>query len=462
MPQSLCGKDMRIFVGSLQQETNTFSTVGCRPEDFDIVRGEAMAERTPAIGIFREKGAEVIPSYYAIAVPSGRMKKGDFLMMVREMEEALRDAGKVDAVWLYLHGAMDVEELGSGELYLLKTLRAVTGMSIPYAVALDFHANLSPEIVRYANVIRGYRTAPHRDMKQTQEQTARLLIACVEGRCLPTPCMEVIPVILPGDRVLTDCEPFASVNRLMDEMEQRREVMSVSVFIGQNWADTPNNHISIVAIGEEENASRCVGLLREKLYKILPHYRTNQEGASPAEALEKARKIKGKTVFLSDSGDNTTAGARGNRTDMLSLCVSMDVDHTLVAGICLPDLCREAMTEGNGSIEIGGCGKFTVMKSTEQLRGWDGENCGNAVLISDGKRDVILTERRCAFVSPAQFASLGVDCKNYEIVVVKLGYLWPELSQTGGLSIIAVSDGESCTDLHRLPYRELAEGTVLL
>lgn len=456
---------MKIFMGSLQQETNTFSTVPCRPEDFDKVYGEAMFERTPAGDVFARAGAEVIPSFYAIAVPSGRMKKDGYIKMVDEMVEMLREAGEVDGVWLYMHGAMDVEEIGSGELYLLKKLRAVTGMKIPYAVALDFHADISPEIVNYANIIRGYRTAPHRDMKETQAKAAELLVGCIKKNLLPTPSMRILPYILTGDRVLTDDEPFASVNRYMDKEESEGNMITASVFIGQNWADTPNNHITIITICDSHDKSeKYADILAEKMGEVVDYQRGAAEQIMPDKALKLAVASEDKLVFVSDSGDNVTAGANGNRTDMLSLCVSMGVENTLVAGIYMQDKYKEALSAGiGGRVYLDVCDKeFTVMQLSEKLIGWDGEDCGGSCLLSDGKLDVIITENRCAVVAPGQIESAGTDYRNYKIIVVKLGYLWPELAKTGGASIIAASDGESCTDIHRLPYKNLMPETELI
>ena len=47
----------------------------------------------------------------------------------------------VDGIWLYLHGAMEVEHIGSGELALLRMVRERVSFNVPIALALDFHAN---------------------------------------------------------------------------------------------------------------------------------------------------------------------------------------------------------------------------------------------------------------------------------------------------------------------------------
>ena len=95
--------------------------------------------------------------------------------------------GGVDGIWLYLHGAMEVEDIGSGELALLRMIREKVGFNVPIALALDFHANNTQELMALVNVVVGYRTAPHRDMRETELRAARLLVHCIEKRCCRSP-----------------------------------------------------------------------------------------------------------------------------------------------------------------------------------------------------------------------------------------------------------------------------------
>ena len=123
---------MKIFVGSLQQETNTFSRTPGTMEDFDFIEGPAMLQKIAAAPVFAD--AELVTSYYANAVPSGRLPRQLFTWFVDKMVRAVKAGGPVDGVWLYLHGAMDAEGTGSGEVALLKALREVTGYDITRAL----------------------------------------------------------------------------------------------------------------------------------------------------------------------------------------------------------------------------------------------------------------------------------------------------------------------------------------
>ena len=62
----------------------------------------------------------------------------------------------------------------------------VVGPPVPIAVTLDFHGNLSEEMVRGAELLHGYKTYPHVDMAERgMEATARLL-EVIAGRIRPT------------------------------------------------------------------------------------------------------------------------------------------------------------------------------------------------------------------------------------------------------------------------------------
>src|SRR4051794_4518240 len=117
---------MRIAVGALMQETNTFVPFPTTVETFERVclhRGEAIltgydAARTevPAfLAVLCEAGAEVVPLIAAMALASGTVERSSFEALLGELLDRLRAAGPVDAVLLALHGAMVVEDAPDGE-----------------------------------------------------------------------------------------------------------------------------------------------------------------------------------------------------------------------------------------------------------------------------------------------------------------------------------------------------------
>ena len=201
---------MRILLGSVQCEGNSLTPIKTKYEDFDYAKGEAMYEKIRVMEFMRDNGLEPIPTIYAHALPGGAVVKEDFLKLVDELLDAIPESD-IDGVWLYLHGALYVEEIGSGDTHLVKKVREKVGEDIPISVAMDFHADNTDEIVSLVNCITGFRTAPHTDHKETQIRAMKNLVYCIENKILPKPQIARANVVICGDAVQTEQQPLKSV-----------------------------------------------------------------------------------------------------------------------------------------------------------------------------------------------------------------------------------------------------------
>jgi microcystin degradation protein MlrC len=68
---------------------------------------------------------------------------------------------------------------------------------------------------------------------------------------------------------------------------------------------------------------------------------------------------------------------------------------------------------------------------------------------------VLLTTQRWAFTTLSSFQRAHLDPLTHKIVVVKLGYLFPELRDNAPRSIMALSPGFTDLRLERLPYQQI-------
>ena len=84
-----------------------------------------------------------------------------------------------------------------------------------------------------------------------------------------------------------------------------------------------------------------------------------------------------------------------------------------------------------------------------------------AILRVDGV-DVILTERRLAFTTLAQFIDLGLDPLSYRIVCLKLGYLFPDFQRIAPEAIMAFSPGAVNARPETLPFHNIRAADVPL
>ena len=112
------------------------------------------------------------------------------------MADAICDAVRkvCDGVMLDLHGAMVTTAHDDGEGELLRRIRAIAP-DMPIAVSLDFHTNLSAEMVSNATVITSYCAYPHIDMEETGRRAGETLIRVMKGEINPVKLWHSLPML---------------------------------------------------------------------------------------------------------------------------------------------------------------------------------------------------------------------------------------------------------------------------
>ena len=451
---------MRIAIGSLQCEGNSISPIHTRFEDFDYAVGEAMLEKIAIGDRLREKGVEVVPTIYAHALPGGAVVKKDFLRLAGEIVDGIPSEG-IDGVWLFIHGTMYVEEIGSGDAYLIREVRKKVGPNIPISLAMDFHANNTDEIVSLSNCMAAFRTAPHCDHARTQIHALELLIECIEKKILPKPQMARVNVVAYPNAVQTALSPLREVMELAEEYEKNTPgIMCVQVFGGDAWIDEPYMGPSVVVTHESDTelAREIAEKVARKFYDIRHDFKFLIEAVDTAEAIKRAMEDTENQVFLSDSGDNTTAGASGDNAYMLNRILDMGAKNVLIAGIADAKACEKCYEAEIGdvlSLDVGG----TLDKNSESahitgklihkgdILSYTGGNEGPAAVLDCGDVTVVITKNRASMCRRDIFESVNIDISKYKIIVVKLGYLFPELAEIADRSIFAFTPGSSCERL---------------
>jgi microcystin degradation protein MlrC len=458
---------MKIVVGSLQQESNTLTSRMSRREDFAVFRGADMLPPIAVTDLFASSRVDIIPTLYAHALPGGRLREADFLDMAGELVALMPRTG-IDGVWLYLHGSLEVENLGSGELALLRMVRAKIGSSVPIALALDFHANNTPELMDLVNIVVGYRTAPHRDMRETELRAARLLVHSIEHHLLPRPQMARAYVVVPGDCVLTDELPLRQIMAEAALLEQTPGMLACNVFNGHPWADVPHMGPSMVCIHEkDERAAKDAALrLAQRFFEARHDFKFSVDACEPAEALDRAWSVKERPVFVTDSGDNTTAGASGDNAFLLKLVMEKGMTNVLLGGIADEPAIHACHAVEPGSrieLDLGGSLEPASTRAhvhgavlfKGDIEGWYGENAGPCVVLRCDGIDIIVTARRTALIRPGIFEKLGIRLNDYRFIIVKLGYLYPDLARIAQRAFLAFTKGGSTERLQDMEMKRI-------
>jgi microcystin degradation protein MlrC len=472
---------MKILVASIGHESNTFSPLPTRWSDFRVRRGAELLD-TAALGdsslagivdTLREAGVELIPAIHAYALPGGQVEREAFEQLKAGL---LERAAEAEGACIFLHGAMVAEGAETADSELVCALREALGPGAPLSVAMDMHGNVTADWARAANVIRGYHTAPHVDQTATGVAAARMMLRMIRKGLRPAVGFVKLPLMYPGEFARTDSEPMATIMRLVAEIETLPSVLSASLIKTHSWSDVYDKGISAVVIAENSElahsqAARLAAAFWQRRYE----FPKSVESYPPDQAIGVALGVQGQPVFLSDSGDNPTAGGTADVPLMLGRLLAKGATSALVCGFFDAEAVRACIAAGVGatvSLTLGGkvdkvngpplpvTGRVHLLGDGEYYRGGgrapeNRATMNRVAVLSIGGVDVLLSEQRIAVTEPAQLRSIGLEPLAYKIVVMKQGYLFPELEAISVRSILALSPGATNCDLTQLPFRRV-------
>ena len=461
------GKAMRIAVGGIRHESNTFSPLHTEYTDFWRLYG-ADAQAEGATALAAEQGAELVPTLVAYAYPGGVVRAAAYRRLKDELLAALEAALPVDGVYLDLHGAMHVEGVGDGETDLSQAVRDLVGPEVPISVSLDLHGNISPALVANVNALTALRTAPHRDGTETRCRALALLVRAIREGLDLEPVLIKVPLLLSGEAVMTDVEPARSLYARLPAMAQEPGILDASLLVGCAWTDGPYTTASVIVVGagDAHAARKQAQSLARDVWAARHAFRFGHETAPPEEAVSLAVAAAEAPVYITDSGDNVTAGGAGDTTWMLQALLAQGAQDALVAGLFDPvavERCAEAGVGSALTLAIGGrCdpqhhASVTVTGRVQHLGRGAHEGDGAptmATLVCGGVTVVVCVDRR-PFAERATIAQAGVDPDRCKIVVVKQGYLFPDLVDHAPRVIMALTPGATDLELERLPYRHV-------
>lgn len=440
---------MKILVGSFQCESNTFSDAKAGIESFYVLHGEEAKNRLFASHLFEEAGFEVVPLVYAVSLPSGMVTRECFDEMLNDFRREAAKHPDADGVYLYLHGAMYVEGLGSGEEWTVRELRKTVGDTIPVTLAQDFHGNLSDGLVSLVQGIAGYRTAPHTDYDDTERRAAEALMRLLRERAEAVPHFFRVRVQF-ADAAQSSVEPYVSVLRMIRELDADPRVVTASVFNGQPWVDAPFMSASVVvysSAGHDEIHARA-----KAIADYFDAHKTELAFGVPAVApddvVETVRAM-AKPVFVSDSGDNTTAGAAGKGDGLVRVFRGTGL-KTLFTSLYDPD----AVTK-HANIAGRVVPNAPAVVCRGRILGFVGEDAGEGVVVRDGNVDIVYSTVRTSFTMKEHFAAMGLNPADYDVVVVKQGYLWPGAAELAASQVFCLTPGTATNDFSTLPFKHL-------
>lgn len=468
----------KVLVAHFSAECNEHVTHQTDLGEFRLLYGEESINAMAVRDIFEDQDIELIPSIYANTSPTGMIKREAFDYIANTMLDAIKKHdGEFDAIYLQWHGASGVLDLPeiSGEHYLIKKIRKLVGKHLPIALVMDPHGNVTHDLTKHCNIVRTYRESPHSDAIETRRIVAHKLVNLLNNRRTMNTLIRKLPIMVEGERSISAYEPMKSINRLLDEAETDPRIFSISYFVGFLRHDDDKLGAAIVAVpNESKDTQYCESVMDEIAEYVWEHreefkFRGNYD--EPAKSVQNAINFDGRTAVITDSGDNCGAGSQGESTIIFREFLKQDLKDkkVLIAGLNDARAYQTLEEEEVGDrVKLSlGNDAGAISQSTEvevELKVIGDAMYGNnhingkvyTVQIVGTNLDVIVMKTNLQYGRMEQYHAAGLDFHDYDIVVVKMGYLDTALIPVTAYHNMALTDGPTIQLFEKLPFKRIA------
>jgi microcystin degradation protein MlrC len=468
------GKLPRIAIAGLSIESSTFSPALTNEEAFHAKYGNDVFSLYPFLSADSpiRKEAVWIPALVGYALPGGAVTRQAYESLVSKTLDSLRKNGPYDGLYFDIHGAMSVVGLDDPEGDFIARIRKVVGSETIISTSMDLHGNVSWRLAENTDLITCYRMAPHEDAMQTRERAvSNLLSRIISGAGKPHyKAWIAVPILLPGEKTSTRIEPGKSLYAQVGPAALQPGIVDAAIWIGYAWADELRNHAVVMVTGDD---SGRVSLTAERLAQSFWKDRNDFAFVAPTATLnvclDSALKSKKHPFFISDMGDNPTAGGAGDVTWTLKQLLSRpefksgNGPSLIYASIPGPDLVQNAIKAGVGSPVEGLAGAMVDSRFAPplQISGtvesivYGDRDAEVEVVVKVGSIHIIVTKKRKPYHREIDFTRLGLNPRKTDIVVVKIGYLQPELYAMRADWIMALTPGGVDQNLEGLEYKRI-------
>ncbi len=430
---------MRIAVATFSHETCTFCPDPTGVAEWEYygppMEGDEVLQAGSYIRGFVDRareygGVELVGVYSPRDAKGGSsgswITKEAFDKYADGIAAGMKNAGRLDGIYLSLHGAMAVTDVPKPEAELARRVRNAVGQ-VPIVVTLDLHANEDHELSDAANAVFIIKYYPHYDSYEQGERAARLMIRTIRGEYQPTMATRKPGVITPSVFQDTAMSPALDIMERARIWEHRAHDAFVSVAFGFAYADVPDVGATVMVITNNDqkladeiaqDMSDFIWRVREQFAgKKLPKTR---EGVAEVIAAVKA----GQTpVVVADHSDRT-----GNSTHILEELIRQGARNfcitTLADDKAIEEIKAKAKVGDPVSISVGGyadqfAGNPVKIDGKVEFLGKYERFDTVAVLLFGSNNRLILTPLLHQVTDTDIFEPLGIDLKTVDIIVLK-------------------------------------------
>ncbi|QGY43182.1 microcystin degradation protein MlrC [Maribellus comscasis] len=464
----------RIAICGLAIESSTFSPAVTNAEAFRVRTGEEIFSYYPFLAEDApdRKRAEWFPTLRGHAIPGGIVTREAYDSLMNEMLAKLKENLPYDGVFFDIHGAMSVVGIDDPEGDMIKKIREVVGLETVISTSMDLHGNVSERLAHHTDLITCYRMAPHEDALESKQRALENLLERLEnGKGKPKYKAWIpVPILLPGEKTSTRIEPGKSLYARVPGVADQEGVIDAAIWIGYAWADEPRNRGYVMVTGDDrKKVVEGAEYLAKSFWDVRNEFEFVAPVAPLGECLDMAVKSDKHPFIISDMGDNPTAGGAGDVSWTLTEILkrpefqSENGPSLIYASIPGPELVEKAIVAGIGAKVSGVAGAMVDDRYAPPVKlsgkvlaiETNDATAGEIAVIQVGSVKAIVTKKRKPYHYERDFTQIGLAPREADIVVVKIGYLVPELYNMRADWIMALTPGGVDQDLERLGYQRI-------
>ena len=486
---------LRIAVGGFLHESHSFAPRPTRYIDFvqtggfpplcagDAVLASVRGTSVPLAGALataEAAGCTVIPTAWGFANPAGPVQDEAFerisALICAGLSNAL-DAGRLDGIYLDLHGAAVSDSFPDMEGELLRRVRAIAG-DTPLAISLDPHCNLTPAMVARVDVLVPFRTYPHVDMPATGAQAMKLLLERIQRGRPWARALRQLDFWIPLTAQCTMMAPMQPVMEARTEIAARPGVAELGFCFGFPYADFWDCGVALAAYADtQDQADDAADALAGFILAREASFQMEIFSADAAVAAAMASVTSAGPVVIADTQDNPGGGGHGDTTGLLAELLRQNAQDAVVCLINDAEsaaACHAAGQGGSVTLSLGGKSDgmplavtATVLKLTDgvfTLTGPMGKgNPGNLgpcalVQVSSGVQVMVVSQKMQA-LDQAILRHVGIEPKECGILALKSSvHFRADFQPIASRVIVAAAPGPVVADPETLEFKNLRPG----
>jgi len=473
----------RVLIGGFMHEVHTFVDGVITLDDMRrngyVATGEEIL--SPAIGSGQEihgardvaltNGIELVPSRMAFGGVGARVADEAYAYLrAGILDVAIAERGRLDGVYLSMHGAMATQSEDDPEGDILAALRALLGPHVPIVASFDLHCHMTERMVGAADALIAYRTIPHVDFLETGQRAMQLLVDAIAGRTRPVVRQRKLRMMASSEKHDTNHGPMVDIMAHARMLETRPGILAVTVTPTQPWMDVPELgwSVTVVADGDAGLAQAAADELAWKLW--LRRERFLVEKVSVPDAVQQAIAHEGVPVILADGADSPSAGGNGDGDDLLRELLRIGYQGDALLTVVDPVAAATCTAAGEGAtvtVTLGGyrtpdtyrpvevTGRVIALRDGRYLHELPVRpmDIGPTAVLQVAGMRIVVSTRKGFQLDESIYHQAGLDPRTAKLVLIKSAGGFRGVYEAFASLIIEMDTPGLCThDLTRLPF----------